>query len=398
MPDDVRSAQDVLEDHLRQGRSGSIEANLARNYAEDVLVLSGRGVFRGHDGLRQLQKLLSEEAPGARFTYRTRLFQGEIGFLEWTAESDEVVIRDGVDSYVIRDGKIVARPATTPSSPAGVAPAVSCSRGSSRSTASRCAGEEHGGGQPVVLVHGIPTCPALWRHVAPRLHDARVLAWEMVGYGQSIAAGRGREISVARQADYLVAWLRALGIERAVLAGHDLGAGVVQIAAVRRPDLVAGLFLTNAIGYDSWPITSVKAMRAAGALVERLPKPVFRRVLGGFLRLGHDNQRVASESIKLHWRNYAHHAGARDFIRQVRSLNVADTLAIGDALPQLNVPARVVWGAADAFQEVSYGERFARDLNTRLQRIEGGKHFTPEDHPDVIADALNDLIAEVRTR
>jgi hypothetical protein len=60
MPDDVRSAQDVFEDHLRQGQSGSIEADLARNYAEDALVLPGRGVFRGHDGLRELQKLLSE--------------------------------------------------------------------------------------------------------------------------------------------------------------------------------------------------------------------------------------------------------------------------------------------------------------------------------------------------
>ncbi len=396
MPDDVRSAQDVLEDHLRQGRSASIEVDLARNYAEEVVVLSGRGVFRGHEDLRQLAKLLSEQAPGARFTYKTQLLEGEIGFLEWTTESDEAVIRDGADSYVIRDGKIVAQTIhyTVQPRPRGAG-------GELQSRVLDVDGvpmrwEERGEGQPVVLVHGIPTCPALWRHVAPRVHDARVLAWEMVGYGQSIPDGRRREISVVRQADYLVAWLRALGIERAVLAGHDLGGGVVQIAAVRHPALVAGLFLTNAIGYDSWPIPSVKAMRAAGALVERLPKPVFRRVLGGFLRLGHDNQGVASDSIKIHWRNYAQHAGARDFIRQVRSLNVADTLAVQDALPRLEVPARVVWGVADAFQKVHYGERFARDLNTRLQRIEGGKHFTPEDHPDVIADALNDLIFEVR--
>jgi pimeloyl-ACP methyl ester carboxylesterase len=43
----------------------------------------------------------------------------------------------------------------------------------------------------------------------------------------------------------------------------------------------------------------------------------------------------------------------------------------------------------------SYGERFARDLGARLERIEGGKHFTPEDHPDVIARAVNDLLREV---
>ncbi len=40
----------------------------------------------------------------------------------------------------------------------------------------------------------------------------------------------------------------------------DLGGGVVHIAAVRRRELVAGILLTNAIGYDSWPIPSVKMM------------------------------------------------------------------------------------------------------------------------------------------
>lgn len=43
-----------------------------------------------------------------------------------------------------------------------------------------------------------------------------------------------------------------------------------------------------------------------------------------------------------------------------------------------------------------YGEYFARDLGTDL-RIEGGRHFTPEDHPDRIAAALNDLVREVRS-
>jgi pimeloyl-ACP methyl ester carboxylesterase len=47
---------------------------------------------------------------------------------------------------------------------------------------------------------------------------------------------------------------------------------------------------------------------------------------------------------------------------------------------------------------VRFGEFFVRDLNTELQRIPGGKHFTPEDHPDVIAAAVNDLVREVRAR
>lgn len=255
--------------------------------------------------------------------------------------------------------------------------------------------EEQGDGIPVVLVHGIPTSPAVWRGVAPRLEGARALAWEMVGYGDSIPEGRGRDISVGRQADHLVAWLEALGIRRAILAGHDVGGGVVQVAAVRHRERVAGLFLTNSVGYDNWPVAPAKALRSMGALVERLPDAVLRPVFGAALRALHDDPRVADESFAAHWPPYARHDGAAALVRQARSLHAHDTLAVRDQLPTLRVPARVVWGAADRFLDERYGEFFARDLGTPLRRIPGARHFTPEDHPDEVADALNSLIAEV---
>ncbi|MFN2563743.1 MAG: alpha/beta fold hydrolase [Gemmatimonadaceae bacterium] len=161
-------------------------------------------------------------------------------------------------------------------------------------------------------MHGIPTSPRLWRYVIPRLAGARALAWEMVGYGDSIPEGPGRDISVAKQAEYLLAWLDELGIGHAVLAGHDLGGGVVQIAAVRQPELCAGLFLTNSIGYDSWPILSVKLLRATGGIVRRLPVRLVKvAIFGMLMRRGHDDQLIAGEAIELHWRPYAEHDGPR---------------------------------------------------------------------------------------
>ncbi|CUH39257.1 hypothetical protein JSE7799_01981 [Jannaschia seosinensis] len=68
-------------------------------------------------------------------------------------------------------------------------------------------------------------------------------------------------------------------------------------------------------------------------------------------------------------------------MRQAQSLNVEDTKAIAGQLPTLAVPARIVWGAADEFQKIEYGERLATDLGAPLRRIDGGLHFTPEDHP-----------------
>jgi pimeloyl-ACP methyl ester carboxylesterase len=251
--------------------------------------------------------------------------------------------------------------------------------------------EERGEGAPVVLVHGIPTSPALWRHVAPKV-DGRALAWEMVGYGRSIVQGRGRDLSIAKQARYLLAWLDAAGIDRPVLVGHDLGGGVAQIAATQQPERFAGLVLTNAIAYDSWPIPSVKAMRALGGIMRHTPDPMFRGVLATLMARGHDDRDIARESLEIHSRPYLDHGGADAMVRQVRALDVHDTSSVADQLPALGLRSRVVWGEADQFQKLEYGERLARDLGAPLRRIPGGKHFTPEDHPDVIAEEINALL------
>jgi pimeloyl-ACP methyl ester carboxylesterase len=257
---------------------------------------------------------------------------------------------------------------------------------------------EQGEGRAVVLVHGIPTSPALWRHVVPLLRGLRVLAFEMTGYGESIPAGKGRDVSVSAQADRLNGWIEHLELGPVTLVGHDLGGGVVHIAAVRRPDLCAGLMITNGIGYDSWPTPSIKAMRAAAPLLSRLPALALKPAFATLLARGHDDAAVAKESLGIHSRPYEEHGGGAALARQVTALDVQDTLAVQDRLPSLQVPARVVWGVADQLQKVAYGERFARDLGARLRQIEGGKHFTPEDHPDVIAEEIRSLAAEVAAR
>jgi len=259
----------------------------------------------------------------------------------------------------------------------------------------RMAWTERGDGLPVVLLHGIPTSPDLWRKVMPHLSGARVLAWEMVGYGSSIPEGRGRDLSLAAQAEYLARWMRQLGLRKAVIAGHDLGGGVAQILAVRHRDLCGGLFLTNGVGYDSWPIPSVAAMRASAGLMRHLPDAALKLLLANMYARGHDDPSEAREAYAVHAAHYLEHGGAAALIRQIECLDARDTLAVADRLPALGIPARIVWGDADGFQKIEYGERFARDLNAPLRKIVGGRHFTPEDHPDIIAEEINQLIRTV---
>lgn len=74
------------------------------------------------------------------------------------------------------------------------------------------------------------------------------------------------------------------------------------------------------------------------------------------------------------------------------ALRTSDTMDIAARLPQVGLPAALVWGDADRFQKVEYGERLALDLGAKFTRIRGGRHFTPEDHPEEVAAAINGLL------
>jgi pimeloyl-ACP methyl ester carboxylesterase len=251
--------------------------------------------------------------------------------------------------------------------------------------------QEVGQGLPIVMVHGLATSPLLWRLVVPRINNARCLAWEMVGHGSSIVQGSGRDISVAQQAAYLLDWLKALHIERAVLVGHGMGGGVVQIAAKQLPTVCAGLVLVSSIGYDAWPGPVVKAARRLPALVRRLPQKILKIAFYRFLRLAHTSRKQANEAFAVHWPHYAKH-GISAFVWQARHLHVRDSRNVITALRHLEAPIRIVWGAGDPILPVRYGFRFARDLNATFEYIFKGEHFTPEDQPDIIADVINDVV------
>jgi hypothetical protein len=59
-------------------------------------------------GVRAARDLLEEQFGQTKSHDRTKLWHGELAFLEWSAASDRARIEDGADSSWIRDGKIQA--------------------------------------------------------------------------------------------------------------------------------------------------------------------------------------------------------------------------------------------------------------------------------------------------
>ncbi|HLL86693.1 MAG TPA: nuclear transport factor 2 family protein [Thermoleophilaceae bacterium] len=104
-----RNPREVLDDHLRLAHELKLEEDIERNVADDCVVLLGRGVFRGHAGVRQLAYMLVDEVPSGEWNYVNTMVEGRMAFLEWTVDAGPQQVRDGADSFLIEGGKIQAQ-------------------------------------------------------------------------------------------------------------------------------------------------------------------------------------------------------------------------------------------------------------------------------------------------
>jgi hypothetical protein len=96
----------VIADHLQQRKKGDVEADLARNYSPDVVVLTPVGEFHGHDGIRHLAHILREHVP---HDYEIPVCRsaGRFAYIEWRAREPGRSVEDGADSFVVEGGRIV---------------------------------------------------------------------------------------------------------------------------------------------------------------------------------------------------------------------------------------------------------------------------------------------------
>jgi hypothetical protein len=101
-----RSAEEVFEDHLRLRMTGSLEEDLRRNYAEDVVLLTVNSNARGHDAIRMSARRLREQLPDARYEFLAKQVNGPYVLLIWRGWSSRFNATEGADSFDIRNGKI----------------------------------------------------------------------------------------------------------------------------------------------------------------------------------------------------------------------------------------------------------------------------------------------------
>jgi pimeloyl-ACP methyl ester carboxylesterase len=230
-------------------------------------------------------------------------------------------------------------------------------------------------GRPILFLHGWPDSWFTFSRVVEHLpDDFRAIAIDQRGYGDSDRPDSG--YSIAELADDAIAFLDALGIQRATLVGHSFGSFVARCAAIAHPERVAALALIGT-GYS----TSNAVMRELQNALRDLPEPIpvqfardfqastaYRPLPPEFF------DRLIEESLKLPPRLWR--------VLIDRLVEYDDTTM----LPRLAVPTLLLWGDKDALFSRAEQDRFVSALpSAQLLLYEETGHCPNWEQPDRVA-------------
>jgi pimeloyl-ACP methyl ester carboxylesterase len=130
-----------------------------------------------------------------------------------------------------------------------------------------------GRGSPVVLIHGLGRSLDDWFGIGDSLaRDHRVIALDIRGFGKSTRIKDQARLGI-EMAEDVVRLLDQLGISRAHLAGHSMGAAIAAKLAARHPDrvlsvsLVAGPFFGDSTAFARDEGGFAAAVETTGSMI-----------------------------------------------------------------------------------------------------------------------------------
>lgn len=241
---------------------------------------------------------------------------------------------------------------------------------------------------PLVFIHGFPTSSRIWQPVVPLIQPGhRMLLFDQLGFGRSDPPD-GHDVSIAGHTVRLLALLDAMGIDRAGLVGHDVGALVAWRAAQVAPDRVAGLVLLAPPTRERLAGPALKL----GRLARAAPAPIRRALLvratarGWSDPSGRDRRQRARQAMR--------GVSALSLGRHLRDLAASATDPLLD--PTRPPPDRLRVGIGVGRRDPWSSPRVARGWAAGIPgadcRVwdEAG-HFVSDDAPAAVADFVHAL-------
>jgi non-heme chloroperoxidase len=257
--------------------------------------------------------------------------------------------------------------------------------------------EDHGAGQPVVLIHGYPLSGRAWDKQVPALLAAghRVITYDRRGFGQSSQPATGYDYDTF--AADLAALLEHLDLREAVLAGHSMGTGEVTrylgtrgAARVAKGVLVSSIppFLLQA---PDNPEGVPQGLFDGFVQAATADTPAWMK---GFLDTFYniDTLRgtlVSDQAWQASW-NLAVTASATAAVACIGTW----TTDFRADLPKIDVPMLVLHGDADQVLPLDKTSRRLPGLikDMQLVVVEGGPHAIPWTHAGQVNAALLDFL------
>ena len=99
-----RTPQEVFEHHAGALIAGDLDG-IVEDYTDDAIFITPDGTKRGKAGVREGFTKLLADLPSAEWGVKP-IFEGDILFLEWNAESATTKADDGVDTFLFESGMI----------------------------------------------------------------------------------------------------------------------------------------------------------------------------------------------------------------------------------------------------------------------------------------------------
>jgi pimeloyl-ACP methyl ester carboxylesterase len=250
-----------------------------------------------------------------------------------------------------------------------------------------------GAGVPVVFIHGFPTSGHLWSEVIPLMpRGHRIVVLDLLGYGRSDRPLK-RAVDVRAHAERVVELLDELRIHRACIVGHGIGGGIAQSLAIRHPERVSHLCLIDSVAFDRWPTLEAQLARASLPISRFLPPDALLTIVRRNMRHGYADHARAAHSIDLYLRPFKETEGRAALVAHILALTSRETIKLGRQLGKIRAPTAIVWGEHDRVIPLAVGRRLQSTIaGATLDVIPDGRHFTPEELPRQIADAIGRLL------
>ncbi|HEV3473798.1 MAG TPA: alpha/beta fold hydrolase [Actinomycetota bacterium] len=249
---------------------------------------------------------------------------------------------------------------------------------------------DEGEGSAVVLLHGFPTSAHVWRDLVPMLAPrARVIAPDLIGYGDSAKPEDPSVLTIRSQAKAVRELLADLNVNSFAVVGHDIGGGVAQLLALE--DRVEAMVLADSVAFDAWPIEGVKMIQ--GAQPNHVTEDFVRNLIDVTFDLGMRRpERLAPEDRAEYVRPWL--ADPMAVVRAARGID-GQGLDGGDSrLSDVDARVLIVWGEDDPFLSSELAERLGEALmGATVAILPGCSHYVTEDAAETVLPLISQYLA-----